>query len=295
MIFKRSFKMKRTLLLTALLSSFVLAGCQSGSATQDTEEQVDTTEQATSETTDTSQDSSANASSAEETAEDVEEEETVAYTYEINPENFTVQPLEEEGEEQVALLTFDDAPDGNAIQIAETLKEHDASAIFFVNGMYLESEEGKEDLRTLHEMGFEIGNHTYTHPNLQTIDEEQQYEEIIETSDLVEEIIGERPRFFRAPHGANTEYASQVVKEDGMVLMNWTYGYDWEAEYQDAEALADIMVNTPYLNNGANLLMHDRTWTRDAVEDIIVGLRDKGYTLIDSKQIYSPEREGSSE
>src|SRR5699024_6870184 len=165
-------------------------------------------------------------------------------------------------------------------------------AVFFVNGMYLESDEGKEDLRTIHDMGFEIGNHTYTHPNLPDIGEEEQWEEIVAVNDLVEEIIGERPRFFRAPFGMNTDYTEQVAEEEGMVLMNWTYGYDWEAEYQDPEALAEIMVNTELLSGGANLLMHDREWTKDALEDIIIGLRDKGYQLVDPDLIERPEKGG---
>lgn len=278
--------MKRIVLFSALFSTFVLAGCQAGEASQDAAEKVDTAAQ---ETVDTTQDSTAAAE------EETVEEEHVGYTHEVNPATFTIDPLEEDGETQVALLTFDDAPDGNAVQIAETLHELDAPAIFFVNGMYLESEEGKKDLQTIYDMGFEIGNHTYTHPVLTQISEEEQREEIVRTNDLVEEIIGVRPRFFRAPHGVNSDYSRQVAEEEGMVLMNWTYGYDWEPQYQDAQALADIMLNTPYLNDGANLLMHDRTWTRDAVADIATGLEKKGYTLIDPKQIYSPEREESTE
>lgn len=78
-----------------------------------------------------------------------------------------------------------------------------------------------------------------------------------------------------------------------MKLMNWTYGYDWESEYQDATALADIMVNTEYLNHGANLLMHDRAWTRDASAQIVEGLRDKGYALVDPETIASSEKEAA--
>lgn len=67
--------------------------------------------------------------------------------------------------------------------------------------------------------------------------------------------------------------------------MNWTYGYDFEAEYQNKDALEDIMVNTELLSNGANLLMHDREWTRDAISNIILGLRDKDYELVNPNNI----------
>src|SRR5699024_12330989 len=95
-----------------------------------------------------------------------------------------------------------------------TLKDLDVNAIFFVNGHFLETDEEKEDLKEIHEMGFLIGNHTYSHPFLPDLPEEEQKEEIIKVNDMVEEIIGERQKFFRAPNGANTDYTEQLVKEE---------------------------------------------------------------------------------
>lgn len=70
-----------------------------------------------------------------------------------------------------------------------------------------------------------------------------------------------------------------------MIFMNWTYGYDWESDYQTADALADVMTNSPYLKDGANLLMHDRIWSKDALESIVAGLRDNGYRLVNPNEI----------
>ena len=56
------------------------------------------------------------------------------------------------------------------------------------------------------------------------------------------------------------------------------------------DALADIMVNTEHLSDGANLLMHDREWTADALKDIVEGLRAKGYDLIDPATIQGVEK-----
>ena len=76
-----------------------------------------------------------------------------------------------------------------------------------------------------------------------------------------------------------------LVEAEGMLLMHWSYGYDWEKQYSEAEALADIMVNTEFLRNGANLLMHDRAWTAQALPAIIEGLKNKGYGFIDPADI----------
>ncbi|QGH34380.1 polysaccharide deacetylase family protein [Gracilibacillus salitolerans] len=224
--------------------------------------------------------------------EENKEEETVQEIteplYQID-DNWNVVPLEEGTNENVVLLTIDDAPDENALEMAQTLNQFDVPAIFFVNGHFLQSDEKKEVLKQIHDMGFAVGNHTYNHTRLSDVDEDTQKQEILELNELIEEIIGEKPKFFRAPNGVNTDYAIQLVEEEGMLLMNWTYGYDWEADYQNKEALADIMVNTELLSNGANLLMHDREWTADALEDIVKGLRDKGYEFADPMTLQVPE------
>ncbi|OZT81516.1 polysaccharide deacetylase family protein [Marinococcus halophilus] len=206
-----------------------------------------------------------------------------APVYKVNEANWTVQAQQNEGDE--VLLTFDDAPDGNAVEIAEILADNEAPAIFFVNGMFLKDEEGKEALKKISDMGFAIGNHTTTHASLPELSEEKQFEELKETDELVKEITGEEPAFFRAPFGQNTSFSDEYAKEHDMIKMNWTYGYDFEAEYQDAEALTDITLNTELLTNGANILMHDREWTKEALGPIIEGFNEKGYSFIDPQYI----------
>lgn len=208
--------------------------------------------------------------------------------YTINEANWSVQPIGD-ANEKVALLTIDDAPDKHALEMAETLKSLDAPAIFFVNGHFLDTDEEKEVLKKIHEMGFPIGNHTATHASLPDLTEEEQQAEIVDLNELITSIIGEKPKFFRAPFGQNTDYSKALAKSEGMTLMNWTYGYDWEAQYQNKEGIADIMVNTELLSSGANLLMHDRTWTNEAMADIVKGLRDKGYEILDPELIQTPQ------
>ncbi|MEL3973124.1 polysaccharide deacetylase family protein [Rossellomorea oryzaecorticis] len=207
--------------------------------------------------------------------------------YKINENNWSIEPIADQNA-NVVLLTIDDAPDKHALKMAEDLKAIDAPAIFFVNGHFLDTPEEKEILKKIYDMGFVIGNHTYSHSALPDLSLEKQKEEIISLSDLVESITGERPKFFRAPFGQNTDYSRQIAAEEKMALMNWTYGYDWEKQYQTKEAIADIMVNNPFLNAGANLLMHDRTWTSEALTDIVKGLREKGYETLDPNKIQTP-------
>jgi peptidoglycan/xylan/chitin deacetylase (PgdA/CDA1 family) len=290
-------KLKLNWMTAAVLAAILLAGCAGREDTADrgTEEEQDRQDEQTGEQADSE---GSAGKPAEEAAEEKEADsedgqvpaaaEPAEPLYELNEANWSFRPIGD-ADPKAALLTFDDAPDKHALEMAKTLKELDAPAIFFVNGHFIDTDEEKAVLKEIHEMGFPIGNHTMSHPNLQQIPEDAQREEILGVNKIVEQVTGEKPKFFRAPFGVNTDFTRQLAADEGMLLMNWTYGFDWEPAYQNAEALADIMVNTEYLNNGANLLMHDREWTAAALPKIVKGLRDKGYTLIDPATIKVPE------
>lgn len=268
----------------------LLTACSSGednsAATESNENSEETSSDTKEETTEVPAEEEEEEVVEEVVEEEPPEEELVDAEplYRLNPATWAVEPIAD-APAQAVLITIDDAPDKQGVQMAETLKELEVPAIFFVNGHFIDTEEEEENLRKIHDMGFAIGNHTYSHPNLKDIPEDQQREEIISLSDRIEEITGERPEFFRAPHGSNTDFSRNLVEEEGMVLMNWSFGYDWVAEYMDSAALADIMVNTEYMRDGANLLMHDRAWTAEALPAIIQGLSDKGYGFIDPNDI----------
>nr|WP_090858237.1 polysaccharide deacetylase family protein [Paraliobacillus sp. PM-2] len=292
-------------ILVLVITVFIVSACNSNNQESENNQEKETnTEEANNnhearEDEETTEDQTMDEeqSNNEEKPQDEQAVKQVEVTYEINDKS-SVIPIDD-ADEKVVLLTIDDAPDKYALEMANTLKALDANAIFFVNGHFLNTDEQKEALKKIHEMGFLIGNHTMTHQNLTKVDEKTQRQEIVDLSDLIEEVIGERPKFFRAPHGQNTNYSRELVQKEGMVLMNWTYGYDYFSPYQDAEKLKKAMisgegpeVDVPYslLKPGANLLMHDREWTNAALADIVTGLRDKGYTVVDPRAIKTIEQ-----
>lgn len=288
-----------------LLSIVLLSACGNTVKETDKEQgQGNSNEQSDNqEQTDTGNDvdDTENATNEEDESEEPEtSEEEVVKQYRLN-DTYSVVPIDD-ADENIILLTIDDAPDKYSLEMAKTLKELDAPAIFFVNGHFLTTPESEEILTEIHEMGFPIGNHTYSHKNLKDLTEEEQREEIISVSDRVEEIIGERPKFFRAPHGSNTDFSEKLVAEEKMLLMNWTYGYDYFEPYMDKDKIVEAMisgegpeVDVPYslLKPGANLLMHDREWTNAGLKEIVEGLRAKGYEPVDPSFIETPgdERE----
>ncbi|MFK3959460.1 polysaccharide deacetylase family protein [Guptibacillus hwajinpoensis] len=287
--------MKNTLKWMTLALLLFVAACSTNAGSQENSEastneannsEQASNEQETNEETnkeETDSDAASNAESEDQKDEEATVEE-VEPEYRLNEAFWGFEPINDAPAEAV-LLTIDDAPDTNAVEMAKTLKELDAPAIFFINGHFIDTDEEKARLKEIYDMGFEIGNHTMTHADLKTLSEEEQKEEILKVNEMIEEVIGEKPKFFRAPFGSNTDFSKSLAEEQGMLVMNWTYGYDWVKEYQSEAAIKDIMVNSPLLQNGANLLMHDRDWTAAALGDIVKGLRDKDYNLIDPEEI----------
>jgi peptidoglycan/xylan/chitin deacetylase (PgdA/CDA1 family) len=286
--------MRKVGIIIALIIAILLAGCANENVenNQSTKgENPKAVKETGSQVEHNSQNTEDKQENAQVNTKKVTEQDDPKYTV---AENATIVPINKGINEKVVLLTIDDVPDKYALDMAKTLNQLDANAIFFVNGHFLETKEQRDVLKQIHDMGFVIGNHTYSHAKLPDLTEQEQTEEIVKVSDQIEKIIGERPKFFRAPHGMNTDHSKQVAKEEGMIIMNWTYGYDYFAPYQDAKKLTKAMVSgegpeveVPYslLKSGANLLMHDREWTNQALKDIVTGLREKGYEMVDPHTI----------
>jgi peptidoglycan/xylan/chitin deacetylase (PgdA/CDA1 family) len=92
-------------------------------------------------------------------------------------------------------LTFDDGPDpAYTPKVLELLRQYHASATFFVLGERAVSQQSllQRELAS----GMEIGNHTWSHPNLTTLSVQQAWNEIRRTGDVLGP--GTAP-LFRAP------------------------------------------------------------------------------------------------
>lgn len=276
-----------------LLTGLLLAGC----AGNEHENGDGSQEQAT-----TSESSEANNIKGGEDGESIDQDEDTneetanqVANYYIDPEISSVLPANEDANPNIVLATVDDVPrklpgtPTSSVEEAQAMADRGVYGIFFVNGMYLQGEDGEEGRQALKEiadMGHVIGNHTLTHYSLDQVpDEETLRHEIIGNQDIIEEVIGYRPQFFRPPHGIETPELEGILEEENMMSMNWSYGFDWDENYSDPATLADVMVNTEFLSPGANLLMHDLTWTSEAMPAILDGIRAKGYEFVDARDI----------
>jgi peptidoglycan/xylan/chitin deacetylase (PgdA/CDA1 family) len=197
---------------------------------------------------------------------------------------YRIKPVDEGQDRKVVLLTFDDTPYGETTyQLLDILDEYDAKALFFINGHLAESR--KEVLKDIVARGHILGNHTWWHDSLRKMDAKKAKEEIESVSDLIEEITGERPVYFRPPFGQNSDASLSIVKKEGMQTMNWSVGSeDWVySKPGDADQVVASVMRQ--MHDGANILFHDKEVTVKALKPILEKLSKDGYRFITPTEV----------
>ncbi|GGU26839.1 hypothetical protein GCM10010289_55270 [Streptomyces violascens] len=129
--------------------------------------------------------------------------------------------------EHSMVLTFDDGPDPRYTPgILKTLREHDVRAVFFLCGEM--ATDNRDLLREMRDDGHVVGNHTWTHPQLNKTAPALIRSEIGRTSEVIEQTLGEPPQWFRAPYGAWNRNVFEIQAEMGMEPLAWTVdSLDW--------------------------------------------------------------------
>jgi len=218
----------------------------------------------------------------------------------IDDESYQTYPLswriEQMGASPTKLaLTFDDGPDESwTPQILKILKDKDVPAAFFVIGE--SASQYPQIVRNEYQSGNDVGNHTFTHPDFETISKSQLQIELNLTELLLESNLGVKTLLFRPPYGI--DHQPETASEIQMLPIPQAMGYiivgarvdphDWGEPNGGAPPPTAIIVervlHDAQLGKGNIILMHDgggeRANTVAALPQIIDGLRAKGYEFV---------------
>lgn len=174
-------------------------------------------------------------------------------------------------------LTFDEGyENGYTSQILDVLKECQVPAAFFVTGPYIKTEQ--ELVKRMVAEGHIVGNHTVNHPNLASLPPQEAAEELCALDDSFFELTGEHMRYMRPPEGTYSQQTLALAQDLGYKTIFWSFAYkDWDPSRQKGAAHAFSEV-TPYLHDGAILLLHAvSSDNAGALQDIIEYARAEGY------------------
>ena len=117
-------------------------------------------------------------------------------------------------------LTFDDGPTPEqTIPVLNILDNYAVKATFFVVGK--KAETYPDIILRLSQQRHDIGNHTYSHPNLTQLSYHDIKEELVKTNRILERIIQKPVQYFRPPGGKLNKKVKQVLKTTHMENILW--------------------------------------------------------------------------
>jgi len=214
----------------------------------------------------------------------------------VYPHPYTVQQYGYHPNE--VALTFDDSPDPEwTPKILDILKAKHVKAAFMAIGSQAAQHIGL--MQRIVREGNEIGNHTWTHPDISLISQRQVDLEITLTERLFESKLGVQPLYFRPPYDIDEE--PDTADEAGPAWRIQQMGYiiigskidtnDWDEHprktsgeiIQSVFAQLQTMKTKPQFR-GSIILMHDgggdRSVTVASLGPLIDALRAHGYTIV---------------
>ena len=166
------------------------------------------------------------------------------------------------------LLTFDDGPHPiYTREILAILARYKVKAIFFQLGENLGTvTDGHAELtrnedieKEILSAGHAIGNHSFSHPFLPKLDQEQVQQEIDKTQALLDLVITDdthRTHMFRAPYGARNAMVFGEIGERGLHSVLWNIdSLDWSDPVPES-IVHRILQELEHSGRGI-ILMHD--------------------------------------
>ena len=208
---------------------------------------------------------------------------------------------------QVA-ISFDDGPDPIwTPKILDVLKQQNVKGTFFMIGEVAEDNVGV--MQRVYREGHEIGNHTFTHPDISDISERAVDLQINATERLFAAKLGVQPVYFRPPYSIDQEpdtndQASPIahIESHGFVIVGDKIDTnDWdEHPRKSPQEIVDSVFDQinqaktkPWMR-GSIILMHDgggdRSATVAALPVLIKALRAHGYELVPVSQLIGKTR-----
>jgi peptidoglycan-N-acetylglucosamine deacetylase len=187
------------------------------------------------------------------------------------------------------VLSFDDGPDPEYTpEILDILKQEDVKAIFFVTGF--QSISHPDIVRRMAREGHEVGNHSFTHPDLSKLPDFLVRLELNSTQRVIQVLAGKPPRLIRPPYAAdNMGYTPQ---EAHVLEIATGLGYralganlnpeDWRGI--PAAKIVETVLREADNGNGSVIELHDaggdRSQTVKALPILIEALRDRGFKFV---------------
>ena len=183
-------------------------------------------------------------------------------------------------DEKVIYITFDAGyENGNTEPILDALKKHNAPAVFFLVGPYIES--NPELVKRMVAEGHTVGNHSYNHPDMTKKGKDEFLQQLSKTADAYKSVTGaEMPLYYRPPEGKFSEENLRWAQRAGYTTVLWSSAYvDWNNDNQPSHDYAFEKIAQRTFD-GAIFLLHSTSRTNaEILDQQLTRWEQQGYTF----------------
>jgi len=185
-------------------------------------------------------------------------------------------------------MTFDDGPHAqNTPRLLDMLKQRGIKATFFLVGEC--AAEYPQLVKRIVAEGHEVGNHSWSHPQLSKMTDASVKEQLQKTQDAIVNACGVVPKLMRPPYGAFTQRQQRWCNgEFGYKIILWDVDpEDWK--YRNSEHVeSEILKHTV---PGSIVLSHDiHKTTVDAMPATLDTLIAKGFKFVTVSELLAMDR-----
>ncbi|MDQ0230483.1 polysaccharide deacetylase family protein [Metabacillus malikii] len=167
----------------------------------------------------------------------------------------------------------------------DTLNKYHVKSTFFLEGRWVK--ENPEMAKMIVDAGHEIGNHSYTHPDMSKLSSANIREQLLKTNEVIKSVTEVTPSWFAPPSGSIREEVVSIADEYKMKTVMWSVDtIDWQRP--EPHVIVDRVLNK--VHNGAIILMHPTSSTSDSLETLIVSIKRKGYSFGSLSMLMDEER-----
>ena len=177
---------------------------------------------------------------------------------------------------KVIALTFDDGPGPYTAHLLDILDQYGAKATFFLIGSKVSGQASV--VRSIQARGHQLGNHSWSHPELPKLSVDQIAGEIDRTNEAIRQATGVKPSILRPPYGAVNGVVLEQLRLRNMSSILWSVDTrDWADRNSQIVCSRAVAGARP----GAVILMHDIHQTSvNAVPCILSSLKQQGYSFV---------------